>query len=68
MPLNFDVVIRRHAGATPFGVLVGLGRQRHQGRPIDRIEELAAAGTELAHQTHVEIVDQEADRDVQLGE
>src|SRR6266436_828515 len=23
--LNFDVVIRRHAGATPFGVLIGLG-------------------------------------------
>ena len=35
--LNFDMVIRRHAGATPFSVLVGLGRQRHQGRK-DRYE------------------------------
>src|SRR6266404_7070293 len=68
VPLNFDVVIRRNAGAPPFGVLIGLGRQRHQGRTIDRIEELAAAGTELAHQTNVELADQDADRDVQLGE
>jgi hypothetical protein len=66
--LNFDVVIRRHAGATPFGILIGLGRQRHQGRTIDGVEELAAAGTELAHQAGIEVVDQDADRDVQLGE
>ena len=32
------------------------------------LEELAAAGTELAHQAGVELVDQDADRDVQLGE
>ena len=54
--LNFDVVIRRHAGATPFGVLIGLGRQRHQGRTIDGVEELATAGAELAHQAGVEFV------------
>src|SRR6266436_5169118 len=41
VPLNFDMVIRRHAGATPFGVLIGLGRQRHQGGTIDGVEELA---------------------------
>jgi hypothetical protein len=35
VPLNFDMVIRRHAGATPFGVLIGLGRQRHQGGTIE---------------------------------
>ena len=68
VPLNFDVVIRRHAGAAPFGVLIGLGRQRHQGRTIDGVEELAAAGAELAHQAGIEFVDQNADRDVQLGE
>src|SRR6266446_1101996 len=28
--LNFDMVIWRHTGTTPFGVLIGLGRQRHQ--------------------------------------
>ena len=65
---DFDVVIRRHAGTTPLGILIGLGRQRHQGRPIDGVEELAAAGAELAHQAGVELVDQDADRDVQLGE
>src|SRR3989454_7402094 len=66
--LNFDVVIRRHARAAPFGVLIGLGRQQHQGRTIDGVEELTAAGTELAHQAGIEAVDQDADRDVQLGE
>jgi hypothetical protein len=66
--LNFDVVIRRYAGAAPFGVLIGLGWQRHQGRTIDGLEELTAAGTELAHQAGVEVLDQDTDRDVQLGE
>jgi hypothetical protein len=66
--LNFDMVIRRHTGTTPFGVLIGFGRQRHQGRKIDGVEELAAAGTELAHQAGIEFVDQDADRNVQLGE
>src|SRR5258707_7157051 len=68
VPLNFDMVIRRNAGATPFGVLIGLGRQRHQGGTIDGVEELAAAGAELAHQAGVEFVDQNADREVQLCE
>ena len=58
VPLNFDVVIRRHAGAPPFGILIGLGWQRHQGGPIDGVEELTAAGTELAHQAGIEFVDQ----------
>lgn len=66
--LNFNMVIRCHTGTTPFGVLIGLGRQRHQGRTIDGVEELAAAGTELAHQAGVEFVDQDADRNVQLAE
>ena len=58
VPLDLDVVIRRHAGTPPFGVLVGLGRQRHQGGPVDGVEELAPAGAELAHQAGVELVDQ----------
>ena len=55
-------------GAPPFGVLIGLVRQRHQGRPIDGLEELPAAGAELAHQAGIEFIDQRADRRVQLGE
>ncbi len=67
-PRNFDMVIRRRAGPTPFGMLVGLGRQRYQGGPVDGIEELAAAGAELAHQAGVEFVDQRPDGGVQLGD
>jgi hypothetical protein len=63
VPLNFDVVTRRHAGAPPFGIPIGLGRPRHQGRSIDRAEVLAAAGTKLAHQMDVEVIDLDADRD-----
>ena len=64
---DFDVVSGRHPGATPFGVLVGRSRQRHQDWPIDCIEELAAAGAELAHQARIELIDQGADGDVELG-
>ncbi len=62
------MVVRRHACPAPFGVLIGLGRQRHQGGPVDGVEELAAAGAEPAHQAGIEFVDQDADCDVQLGE
>ena len=68
VPVDLDVIIRRDAGAPPFGILVGLGRQRHQGRPVDGLEELPAAGAELAHQPGVEFIDQLADRHVQLGQ
>jgi hypothetical protein len=45
--LDFGIAFRRDADTTP---LVRLGRQRHQGGPVDGLEELAAAGGELAHQ------------------
>src|SRR3546814_15839933 len=41
---------------------------RQQGGPVDALEELPAAGAELAHQAGVEIPDQLADRGVQLGQ
>src|SRR3546814_11896577 len=53
--LDLNVVVRRHPGAPPLGVLVGCGRQRQQGGPVDALEELPAAGAELAHQAGVEI-------------
>ena len=68
MSLDLDVIIRGDAGATPFGILIGLAGQRHQGGPIDGLEELPAAGAELAHQAGIEFVDQRADGGVQLGQ
>ena len=66
--MDLDVIIRGDAGAPPFGILIGRAGQRHQGGPIDGLEELPAAGAELAHQAVVEFIDQLADGDVQLGQ
>ena len=65
--LHFDVVVRRHPGASPFGVLIGFGWQRQKRRPVDLSEELAAALAELAHQAGVEFFDQPADGRVQVA-
>ena len=43
---DFDVVVETGAALFPFGVLVGLGRQGFEGRPVELLEQLAAAGAE----------------------
>ena len=68
MPVHLDVVVGRHPAAPPLGIGVGLGRQRQQRRPVDRLEELPPAGAELAHQPGVQIAEQLADRLVQLAQ
>src|ERR1700750_2056462 len=66
VPLDLDVVIRRHRGAPPLGILVRFDRHRQQGGPIDGLKKLAAAGAELAHEATVEFIEQRTDRRVQL--
>ena len=66
VPMELDVIIRGDAGAAPFGILIGLAGQRHQSGPIDGLEELPAAGAELAHQAVIEFIDQRVDGDVQF--
>ncbi len=68
MAVHLDVVVGRDPAAPPFGVGVGLRRQRQQRRPVDRLEELAAAGAELAHQPGVQVAQHLPDRLVQLAE
>jgi hypothetical protein len=68
MSSHLDMVVGSDAGTTPLSVLIGLGRQRHQGRPIDGLEELATTRAELAHEPCIELVDQHADGRVQLDQ
>ncbi len=37
---DFHVVVEAGAALFPFGVLVGLGRQRIEGRPVELLEQL----------------------------
>ena len=66
--MGLDVIIRGDASAPPFGILIGLAGQWHQGGPINGREELPATGAELAHQAVIEFIDQRPDSDVQLRE
>ena len=68
VPVELDVIIRGDASVAPFGILIGRAGQRHQGGPVNGLEELPAAGAELAHQAGVEFIDQSADGDVQFGQ
>ena len=38
---DLDVIVGRDAGPLPFGIAVGLVRQRLQRRPIERLQQLA---------------------------
>ena len=66
---DLDVVVGRDPAALPFGILVGLGRQRLQRRPLDRLEQLARGSCRrLRIDLGVELRHALADRGVQLGE
>lgn len=61
MPFDCDVVIDPRAALLPFGIDVGLRRQRLQGGPVQLIEQLPAAGAKVAGDLAVEPVQQRAD-------
>jgi hypothetical protein len=56
-----------HGRAPPFGVLIGLAGQRHQGGPVNGLKELPATGAKFAHQAVIELIEQRTDRRVQLN-
>ena len=64
MAVDVDVVVEADAALAPFGVDVGLDRQGGERRAVELVEQLAAAGTEVAHRPVVEIAEQRADRAV----
>ena len=68
MLVDLDVVIDPDAALLPFGVHVGLDRQRFEHRPVDIIEQHASARAQMPRHTLVECCDAVADRVVQLGD
>jgi hypothetical protein len=66
--LDLDVVVDVDPGSLPDRVLVRDGRQRPEGRPVERREQTVARACELAERPGVEPGDPLADRPVGLGE
>ena len=66
--VDLDMIVGRNAGALPTGERVGLRRQRLQVRPVQRREEVGAAGAVAAHDAHVQLVRKAPDRGVQVGQ
>ena len=65
---DLDMVVEVDPAALPLGVFVGFGRQRLQRRPVELLEERPPAGAPAAHRPVVEIVEQGADRGVEIGQ
>ena len=66
--VDLDVVVEVHPAALPVGIFIGRRRQRLQGGPVDLLIERASGGAPAAHRPVVELIDQLADRLVQLGQ
>ena len=60
--LEFDMVVDADLRAHPKRELVGPGRQRTQGRPLDRLEEVAPRLAEVAARAGVEALEQEREQ------
>lgn len=54
--VDFDVVVRGHAGALPAGEDIGIDRQQLQAGPVQRGEQIGAAGALAAHHAHIQLV------------
>ena len=65
-PVHLDEVIHARPAATPFRVGIRRVRHRQKGLALDRLEQRAAGGAEMAHGPVVQVGDQRADRTVQL--
>lgn len=68
MLADLDVTIEPDLALGPFGMLVGLGGQRLQRRPVERLERLPPARTQVPGHLAAERLEQLPDRGVQLGE
>jgi hypothetical protein len=63
-----DAVVDVDLGVLPLGELVAARGQRAHRRPVDRFEGRATAALELLERAHVELLDELADRKVELAE
>lgn len=64
---HLDVVVDVHPGLPPFDIFVPILRQRLQRRPIERLEEAAAAAFHLFEGAVIEFAKQFQDSRIQLG-
>jgi len=67
MAVDLDVVVGGDAAALPDRESVGLARQRLQRRLVDGREQFDPARVVALHDAGVDVADQFADRDVQIG-
>src|SRR3954463_7415781 len=66
--LDLDVVVEVHPAALPGGIFIRCRWQLPQCRPVELLVKGPSDGTPAAHRTKVEIINQSADRLVQLGQ
>jgi len=65
--VDFDVMVRCYAGALPPGEDMGFRWQGLQIGPVQRGEQIGAAGAIAAHHAHVQLIQKPPDRHVQFG-
>ena len=65
---DLDMVVEADPAALPLGVFVGQRRQRSERRFVKLLEKRPPARAPAAHRTVIELVEQGADRGVELGE
>ena len=68
MAKDLDMVINMHARPLPFGELIGCGRQRLEGRFVERLKLRAASARQFFERAGVEIIEQAADRAIEIVE
>jgi hypothetical protein len=65
---DLDMIIEAGAALLPFGILVGLGRQRLERRPVELLEQLPAGCAEMTRDAPVESDEKLGDRLIEFGE
>lgn len=68
VPLDLDIVIDADIPLKPQGPLLGRNRERLQRRAVKRLEQIPAAGVQMAGHLTVELVKERVDRCVGLGQ
>lgn len=66
--VDFDVIIRMHLGRFPLGVFEWLAGQRRQRSALDLLEQLPAGFTAMAHRSIVQLLEQLANRGIEIGQ
>src|SRR3954451_21922134 len=66
--LDLDVVVEVHPAALPGGIFIRRRWQLPQCGPVELFVKRLPGGTPAAHRTDVEIINQPADRLVQLSQ